>query len=86
MVVFSTIKKNKQILLKKLWHQQFFCVRIISRKLEVSLMRDNIIYRCTECQNENYIGTKNKRNHPDRMEIKKFCPKCNKMTVHKEKK
>ena len=49
-------------------------------------MRDDIIFRCTECGNENYIGTKNKRNHPDRMEIKKYCKKCNKKTVHKKKK
>ncbi len=48
--------------------------------------RDNIIYKCTECGEENYIGTKNKRSHPERMEIKKYCSKCNKMTVHKEKK
>lgn len=49
-------------------------------------MRDNIIYRCTVCSNENYIGTKNKRNHPERVEINKYCPKCNQKTVHKEKK
>lgn len=48
--------------------------------------RENIILRCTECGDENYIGTKNKRTHPERREIKKYCPKCNKMTVHKEKK
>ncbi|WP_308698424.1 50S ribosomal protein L33, partial [uncultured Thomasclavelia sp.] len=28
----------------------------------------------------------NKRNHPERMEINKYCPRCNKKTVHKEKK
>ena len=33
-------------------------------------MRDNIILKCTECGEENYINTKNKRNHPDRMEVK----------------
>ena len=49
-------------------------------------MRENIIYKCTECGVENYINTKNKRNHPDRMEINKYCPRCNKKTVHKEKK
>ena len=26
-------------------------------------MRDNIILKCTECGEENYINTKNKRNH-----------------------
>ena len=39
-----------------------------------------------ECGEENYINTKNKRNHPDRMEVNKYCPRCNKKTVHKEKK
>ncbi len=48
--------------------------------------REDLILKCTECGEENYIATKNKRTHPDRMEIKKFCKKCNKMTVHKEKK
>ncbi len=50
------------------------------------MARDNIILRCSECKNENYITTKNKRKHPDKMEIAKFCPNCNKKTVHKEKK
>jgi len=49
-------------------------------------MRDNIILKCTECGEENYINTKNKRNHPDRMEVNKYCPRCNKKTVHKENK
>ncbi len=49
-------------------------------------MRDNIIYKCTECGEENYIGTKNKRKHPDRMDINKYCTRCNKKTAHKEKK
>ena len=48
-------------------------------------MRDNIILKCTECGEENYINTKNKRNHPDRMEVNKYCPRCNKKTVHKKK-
>ena len=48
--------------------------------------REDIILKCTECGDENYLATKNKRTHPERMEIKKYCPRCNKMTVHKEKK
>ena len=31
-----------------------------------------------------YITTKNKKNSPDRLEIKKFNPILKKMTVHKE--
>lgn len=48
--------------------------------------RDNIILKCTECGEENYITTKNKKKHPDKLEKKKFCPRCNKSTVHKERK
>ena len=48
-------------------------------------MRDNIILKCTECGEENYINTKNKRNHPDRMEVNKYCPRCNKKLYTKKK-
>ena len=47
-------------------------------------MRENIILKCTECGEENYINTKNKRNHPERVEFKKYCSRCNKKTTHKE--
>lgn len=54
--------------------------------MEVPIMRENIIYRCTVCGEENYIGDKNKKLHPERIEILKFCKRCNKKTTHKEKK
>lgn len=47
-------------------------------------MRTNITLVCTECKGRNYDTDKNKKNDPDRMEIKKYCPKCKKHTVHKE--
>lgn len=49
-------------------------------------MREKILLRCTECKSENYITRKNKQSHPERIEQNKFCPKCNKKTVHKQKK
>ena len=49
-------------------------------------MRDRITFKCSECGEENYIGTRNKRKNPERMQIQKFCPRCNKKTLHKEKK
>lgn len=49
-------------------------------------MREGIILRCSVCGNENYISDKNKRKHPDRVEVQKFCPTCNKKVAHKEKK
>ena len=48
--------------------------------------RENIIFKCSECNEENYLGTRNKRKHPEKMTIKKYCSRCNKMTEHKEKK
>ena len=48
--------------------------------------REALTFKCTECGEENYIGTRNKRKHPEKMEIKKYCPRCNKKTTHKEKK
>ncbi|HOP25915.1 MAG TPA: 50S ribosomal protein L33 [Candidatus Sabulitectum sp.] len=39
---------------------------------------------CTECKRRNYTTTKNKRTHPDRMELKKYCRFCRKHTLHRE--
>lgn len=43
------------------------------------------MYRCADCKMENYIGERNKTKNPDKLEVKKFCSKCNKRTTHKEK-
>jgi large subunit ribosomal protein L33 len=48
--------------------------------------RDKIILACNECKNRNYFTTKNKRTHPERVEWKKYCPRCNKHQKHKETK
>lgn len=49
-------------------------------------MRDNIIIACTECKQRNYDTKKNKKNDPDRIEMKKYCKFCKKHTDHKETK
>lgn len=52
--------------------------------------RVQVILECTEHKASGqagmsrYITTKNKKNTPDRLEIKKFNPILKKMTVHKE--
>ena len=48
--------------------------------------RINIILKCTVCGEETYITSKNKKNDPDRLEVNKYCPKCKKVTVHRERK
>ncbi len=48
-------------------------------------MRVTFLMKCSECGEENYLTEKNKKNTTERIEIKKFCPKCRKQTLHKEK-
>ncbi len=52
-----------------------------------------VTLECTVCpQNTNkrfpgvsrYTTKKNRRNTPNRLELKKFCPHCNTHTLHKE--
>lgn len=62
-------------------------LRAVRFPLSVEAMpRDKIILACNECKNRNYFTTKNKRLHPERVEWKKYCPRCNKHQVHKETK
>lgn len=48
--------------------------------------RAGITLRCSVCKSENYITTKNKRKHAERLEVKKYCHTCDKHTLHQEKK
>ncbi|HVA00169.1 MAG TPA: 50S ribosomal protein L33 [Terriglobia bacterium] len=47
-------------------------------------MRDIITLQCNECKNRNYSTTKNKKKHPDRLELKRFCRACRHHTAHRE--
>ncbi len=42
--------------------------------------------KCPVCGEEAYITSKNKKNNPDRLERKKYCPHCREVRVFKEKK
>jgi large subunit ribosomal protein L33 len=46
-------------------------------------MREKVILECTECMSRNYTITK-KEGDTKRVEVMKYCPKCNKRTLHKE--
>lgn len=54
-----------------------------------------VTLECTECsKNKNqrspgvsrYATKKNRKNNPNRLELKKFCPHCNFHALHKETK
>jgi large subunit ribosomal protein L33 len=52
--------------------------------------RVQVILECTEQKNTDvpgtsrYISTKNKKNTPERLELKKYNPNLKKYTIHKE--
>lgn len=56
--------------------KEFFVMAKAARK---------IILACEECLARNYT-TNGSKNNTKRLELKKFCPKCGKMTLHKETK
>ena len=47
-------------------------------------VRPKITMACVDCKERNYITKKNRRNDPDRRELKKFCPRCKASTLHRE--
>jgi large subunit ribosomal protein L33 len=46
--------------------------------------RTKIALVCSVCKRQNYLTEKNKTNTPDKLELKKFCRRCRKPTLHKE--
>jgi large subunit ribosomal protein L33 len=49
-------------------------------------MRVIINLACGECKQRNYVTTKNKKTHPDRLELNKYCRFCRSYHPHKETK
>ena len=47
--------------------------------------KKTVILTCSICLSRNYTTNK-KSNQDKRLELKKYCPHCNKHTLHKETK
>ena len=47
-------------------------------------MEEVITLACGVCKRRNYTTLKNKKNDPDRIELRKFCSRCRTHTVHRE--
>jgi len=43
-----------------------------------------VILVCQECLSRNYTVNKSNLTQKERLELMKFCPTCNKRTLHKE--
>lgn len=46
---------------------------------------DKVILACEVCLSRNYT-THRSKNNSKRLELKKYCPHCGRMTLHKETK
>ncbi|ESV54534.1 50S ribosomal protein L33 [Streptococcus pluranimalium] len=47
-------------------------------------MRIKINLKCSECGSKNYLTSKNKVTHPEKIKVPKYCPKERKVTLHLE--
>lgn len=59
-------------------------VQVFFRFREVATVRVGVTLACTECKRRNYTTNKNKKNDPNRIELKKYCKWCHTHTTHKE--
>ena len=48
--------------------------------------RPTIQLACTECNERTYTTRKNKKNDPNRLELRKYCPRDRRHTLHREAK
>ena len=48
--------------------------------------RPVILLACTECKERSYATEKNKKNDPQRLELRRYCPRCRRHTLHREAK
>ncbi len=46
--------------------------------------RNDITLACTECRSRTYHTQKNRRNDTERLELKKYCPRCRTRQPHRE--
>ena len=46
--------------------------------------REIVALICPVCKSQNYVTTRNKVNMEAKLQVKKYCKRCKKHTVHKE--
>jgi large subunit ribosomal protein L33 len=46
--------------------------------------RQVIHLACTECRQRTYTTSKNRVNDPERLELRKYCPRCREHRPHRE--
>ena len=46
--------------------------------------RPKVTLACTVCKERNYITTKNRHTQRERLQLRKYCPRCNTHQPHRE--
>lgn len=49
-------------------------------------VRPKVTLACTECKERNYVTTKNRNTQRERLEMRKYCPRCKVHQPHRETK
>lgn len=49
-------------------------------------VKHTVRLECTECKEINYLTSRNNKSVPEKLELKKYCPRCKRVTLHKETK
>jgi large subunit ribosomal protein L33 len=49
-------------------------------------VRPKVTLACQQCQERNYVTTKNRNNQRERLELRKYCPRCRSHIAHRETK
>jgi len=49
-------------------------------------VREIVTIACSECKQRNYTTTKDKKKHPEKLELRKYCKFCQTHTSHRETK
>jgi large subunit ribosomal protein L33 len=47
-------------------------------------IRGVITLQCADCRERNYTTEKNRRNDTQRLELRKYCPRCRAHKTHRE--
>jgi large subunit ribosomal protein L33 len=48
--------------------------------------RPTVTMACADCKERNYTTTKNRNTQRERLEFRKYCPRCRAHTAHRETK
>lgn len=45
---------------------------------------DKVIMACEVCLSRNYTTHRSKKSNSERLQLRKYCPRCGRTTLHKE--